>query len=387
MNIKELCPRFDEFVKFFSKRQTRCRGKELVSVKINKVNGLRCIKYTHYAQNAQCWSSPEFTTEEHVFFGLVRGIIVDKEGEIIAFPYQKFHNLGEQQLNDAQYAGKPFRIEDKRDGNLVTLFNYEQEWQVASSGSFTSPVQQIAQELIKSDQYKYAIEGLDPEYTYVLELIAPQTRIIVDYGTELSLTLLGVIDKHSGTQIPIEFVQFPHKVTTFDFGYTTLQEVYDHTQELELSEGYVIKFGDGQMFKVKSPWYYRMAKALDGVNGKKILDVLKTGEFAYFYDSLEPEIQSWATDYSNKIQAQHAKLKQGTIALYHELAVKVADGTISCTIREYIGNNKVSLGGGTYQKILFAIDRQIGETGTIDLDAIAMWDKIDAPSTDKPTFN
>jgi RNA ligase len=388
MNIKTLCPGFDEFVKFFSKRQQRCRGKELVSVKTNKTNGLRCIKYTHYAQNAQCWSSPEFTDEEHVFFTLVRGIIVDKEGEIIAFPFQKFHNLGEKQFNDAQFEGKPFRVEEKRDGNLVTLFYYDNKWQVASSGSFQSPVQIIAQELIESEQYKYAIEGFDQDSTYVLELIAPETRIVVDYGKERSLTLLGVIDKNTGLQLPLELTSFPHKVSTIDIAFNTLQEVYEHVQELEYTEGYVVKFDDGQMFKVKSPWYYKMAKAFDGVNGKQILDKLKkVGEFEIFYEECDPLVQPWVLDYSKKLQAHHLELKLELIKVYHGIPQKIQDGQLSISVREYIGLNKEELGGGTNQAMLWAIDKQIMTNGEVDLNSISMWGLLEAPHFDKPTFD
>jgi RNA ligase len=162
---------------------------------------------------------------------------VDKEGEIVAFPFKKFHNLGISQFDDPQYNGKSFRVEEKRDGNLVTLFYFEEKWQVASSDAFQSPVQIIAQELIESEQYKYAIEGFDQQNIYVIELITPETRIVVDYGNERSLTLLGVIDKNTGSQPPIELTNFPHNVSNIDIVFDTLKEVYEHVQELEYAEG------------------------------------------------------------------------------------------------------------------------------------------------------
>ena len=76
-----------------------------------------------------------------------RGLVVDKDANIVARPFIKFFNKEELEqrevlinnpLIDKIPTDLPFETFDKMDGSLGILFWYDGEWIFASRGSFTS---------------------------------------------------------------------------------------------------------------------------------------------------------------------------------------------------------------------------------------------------------
>ncbi len=96
---------------------------------------------------------------------LTRGLILDGDMNIVARPYKKFFNIEEH--TPEQIPNLPFEIYEKLDGSLGILFNYKNEWIIASRGSFTSDQAIKATEMLKN----YDMSNLNKEYTYIFEII------------------------------------------------------------------------------------------------------------------------------------------------------------------------------------------------------------------------
>ena len=109
-----------------------------------------------------------------------RGLITDLEGNIIVKPFGKFFNYSElANKNIIPWSKNEYAyIQEKVDGTLGILFYYENQWILASRGSFDSPQAIKGLEILKS---KYRLESFETSIAYIGEIIYPENRIVCDY--------------------------------------------------------------------------------------------------------------------------------------------------------------------------------------------------------------
>lgn len=197
-----------------------------------------------------------------------RGLITDGEMRIVARPFQKFFNL--EELENFQPEISSFEVYEKLDGSLGILYWREGNPYIATRGSFSSEQALAANEMLYS-QYAHAIARLNPDYTYLFEIIYPENRIVVNYDDEKSLTLLAVIETQTGRDLPLEPIGFP-LVKKYD-GITDvwiLKQLEENNRE-----GFVVKFPDGFRLKVKFGEYQRIHRIVTQVSSLTIWEYLK----------------------------------------------------------------------------------------------------------------
>lgn len=97
-----------------------------------------------------------------------RGIVIDKEGNILSRPFGKFKNFEEHNSEDLNW-NQNFEVFEKVDGSLVTMFYYKEkeEWITTSSGSFNSYVTDEVKKMFDTD----ALDHMDKNCTYIFEII------------------------------------------------------------------------------------------------------------------------------------------------------------------------------------------------------------------------
>src|SRR5579863_10134244 len=118
-----------------------------------------------------------------------RGIIFEKKtGRLVAKPFPKFFNLGEQEETQIlNFPKEPYRVFEKADGSLGIVYYYKGQWNVATRGSLSSEQAIKAQEMLE----KYNTGALNVAYTFLVEIIYPENKIIVNYGDDEKLVMLG----------------------------------------------------------------------------------------------------------------------------------------------------------------------------------------------------
>ena len=180
------------------------------------------------------------------------------------------------------------------DGSLGILFYYEEEWILATRGSFTSPQAIKGKEILDK---KYDVSLLRKDNTYLFEIIFKENRIVVNYGDEEKLVLLGAIHTETGNEVPDSSLFFMEEggwelVMT----YKTWGEGYDLLKE-EISnnrEGYVIRFNNGFRMKIKGEEYKRLHKILTGISNRDIWLYLKEGKpLDDILDKVPDEFYDW----------------------------------------------------------------------------------------------
>lgn len=232
-----------------------------------------------------------------------RGLILDAQGNPVARPFAKFFNLGERP--GELLPDEPFEVFDKLDGSLGILYRLDGKPYIASRGSFTSEQAQEATRLLY-EKYAHAVPLLQEGFTYLFEIIYPENRIVVNYGTERALHLLAVIDTATGTEHEPQDIGFPlaekfHGIRDI----ATLKE-----RNTENREGFVIRFRNGFRVKVKFEEYLRLHRIVTGVSNLSIWEMLHDGiPQDELLEQVPDEFYHWVKETIQQLQTQYRAIE------------------------------------------------------------------------------
>jgi len=255
------------------------------------------LKQTHPNYDLTIWNYSPKVQYDRLWDDITiqcRGLVTNSEGKIIARPFKKFFNYEEHSPEDIP--NEEFVVYEKLDGSLGILFNYQNEWILATRGSFTSPQAIKGKEILS----KHDISAWRKDNTYLFEIIYPENRIVVDYGDEEKLVVIGGIHTETGEEIPDSGL-FWTQDSGFEIvlTYKTWGEGYDILKE-EISkdkEGYVIRFKNGFRMKVKGEEYKRLHRILTNISNRDIWEYLKEGKpFDEILDKVPDEFYNWVKD-------------------------------------------------------------------------------------------
>jgi RNA ligase len=206
--------------------------------------------------------------------------------------------------------------------------NKKGEWHMATRGSFTSEQAIKGKEMLD----KLNKTALIPGYTYLVEIIYPENRIVVDYGDEEKLVVLGAYNNETGKEVEVdEMVNEGWEVV---MKYKTWGEDWE-TLKKEISkynEGYVIRFSGGMRMKIKGDEYVRLHRILTNFSTKDIWELLKNGEpLEPFLDRVPDEFDAWVKEVIKDLQTEFDTIKNKIEIEFRELidkkefADKIAD--------------------------------------------------------------
>ena len=240
--------------------------------KLNKYyeDGL-LYKQVHPSLPLTIWNYTEKVQYENLWDEVTlmcRGLVTDDTGDIVATPFQKFFNIEEGKFEPTE----KFEVYEKMDGSLGIVFWYRGQWVVATRGSFTSDQANKAREILR----KYNTDIMFRHLTFCFEIIYPENRIVLDYGTDEKLVLLGTFDKN-GKEMDVEiWSQWGFDVVKKYDGIKDFKELKMMVKDDQ--EGFVVKFSNGDRIKVKGVEYLRLHKIMTNVTTTGIWEYLKNGE-------------------------------------------------------------------------------------------------------------
>jgi len=221
-----------------------------------------------------------------------RGLITDFDGNIVARCIPKFFNLEEHHPDEIP-KGEPYTITEKMDGSYLNIFYYDNKWLVSSRGSFTSEQAVRGTELLKNYNTEY---GLIPEFSYVAELIVPENRIVVDYGDIEKIVIITTFNVQTGVEGSIQEMTsegFDIVKTHTDLINESFILLKDNIDDN--AEGYVVKFKNGFMIKIKGEEYVRLHYILTQISNRDIWKLAKDGgELSDLMTDVPDEFYDWA---------------------------------------------------------------------------------------------
>lgn len=250
-----------------------------------------------------------------------RGLVLDNEGNVVAKPFDKFFNYEELVGNkwvESKIPNEPFEVFEKMDGSLGILFNYNNEWILATKGSFTSEQAIRGMEILKKYRYEKLIKG----FTYLFEIIYPENRIVCEYDFE-DLILLAVVDNKDGYELRIhddnihlEGIRFRNLYNNLGF---KVVKKYDGIRDyselkskiLQNAEGFVIKFENGVRMKIKGEEYVRLHRILTEFSTYDIWEHLKDGkDVMELVEKVPDEFDKWVKEQVSTLSYGHFSVSE-----------------------------------------------------------------------------
>lgn len=304
---------------------------------------LRIINYTEKAQFDNEWNA--VTTQ-------CRGLIVNSGNTVIARPFDKFLNYGQNAM-DFALANERVIATDKMDGSLGILWNYKGFIGIATRGSFTSDQAVHANAVLE----KYWLEPwfrLDYSNTYLFEIVYPDNRIVLDYGDMDDLVLLGARNINSGAvRLPNDIPEWQGPKTQ-TFSYKTLREALGAPQRPN-AEGLVLYFPDlDYRIKLKQDDYVALHKIVTGLTERRVWENMTEGKtLVDLCEVIPDEWHDWLKETYKKIYREFLVLKTTVISDYRQV-VRALDKEGEWTRKDFA--HLVTSGEwGDYPGIMFSL--------------------------------
>lgn len=244
-----------------------------------------------------------------------RGIKFDLNGDIIGRPFHKFFNLNERDETQAHLVDfdQPFDILDKLDGSMVhpVLVGNELLWMTKMGVTDTARRAGVFAEA--SGYRRMALDLISDGITPIFEWMSPHDRIVVEYeGESLVLTALRhTITGEYASRERMEAVAARYGVPTvgqFRGDFQGIQAFHEHMAGQEDEEGYIIRFHDGHMLKLKNTWYLRIHKIMEQIQLEKnvwqlILDEAVDDVLPYLPAADRSMLAEYADQFAGAVQA------------------------------------------------------------------------------------
>jgi len=203
----------------------------------------------------------------------LRGIIFDTEtGEILRRPFHKFFNVNEREETQDHVVdlSRPHVILEKLDGSMIAPFivNGQMIWGTKMGAT---DVAKPVEEFVKNHPAyaDFALDALADGNIPIFEWCSRKQRIVLDYPED-RLILTGIRENESGEYwTHTEMREYAEAfgipvVRTFE-PQTDMKAFLEYVRDLEDVEGFVVRFSDGHMLKLKCHWYLQIHKAKEAI--------------------------------------------------------------------------------------------------------------------------
>lgn len=247
-------------------------------------NNLIKYNYTQLCQDEKGWNDT---------VNKCRGLIVDLvTNEIIAKPFIKFFNFEEYNNSSDMFdcSNIPFnsnniKIYEKLDGSLGILYWINGIPYITTKGSFISNQGKHATKILHT-KYKDVIQKLNPDITYLFEIIYPEDLHCITYKGVDDIFLIGMINTDTGENIPIENcdLEFSQPQIYKSIDWQNIRNIISP----EDKEGFVVLFDNHFRLKLKYDEYLKLQSINSGLSRRKIIEYYIEGREQEIKDLLKP---------------------------------------------------------------------------------------------------
>jgi len=234
-----------------------------------------------------------------------RGIILDETDDYkpVCVPFFKFGNYGESYADTVDW--NTARVQEKIDGSLIKVWCHKGVWRVSTNKTIDAEsartndnkdtFMNIFLEAWKRTNKQFS--ELNPDYTYMFELVSPETRIVIPYS-ETKLYHIGTRDNHTLRELRIDIgIEKPK-----EFSISTVEDCIEAAKNLDkYHEGFVVVDNCWRRVKVKSPLYVAIHHLLNNISSEgRIIDLIVSGEDA--------EVVSYFPEYADMFNSMRERI-------------------------------------------------------------------------------
>ena len=202
-----------------------------------------------------------------------RGIIFDtKTGDIIRRPFHKFFNVNEREETQDHVVdlSQDHAILEKLDGSMIAPFIVDGKMIWGTKMGATDVAKPVEEFVARNPEYiTFADEAIDNGWTPIFEWCSRKQRIVLDYFDD-QLVLTGLRNMNTGVYAlhgNLEAIGLAYAipvVRVFE-PQTDMKAFLEYVRDLEDLEGFVVRFDDGHMLKLKCHWYLQIHKAKEAI--------------------------------------------------------------------------------------------------------------------------
>ena len=202
-----------------------------------------------------------------------RGLLFYPDGRIMSRRLQKFFNIGERDETQSHLVdlSQPHVILEKMDGSMITPVFTEDGVRWGTKMGITDVSAQA--EAFVRNHLVYEVmaeECRDLGLTPIFEWCSRQQRIVVDYPDD-RLVLIAMRDTMTGEYVSYgEMAEWAGKygielVRQYPGTVANMEALLSETHDLTGQEGWIIRFDDGHMLKLKGSEYVMQHRAKDSI--------------------------------------------------------------------------------------------------------------------------
>jgi RNA ligase len=215
---------------------------------------------------------------------ICRGLIVNCEtNEIVARPFPKFYNYGEDGKSFDDLVIETVQIQDKLDGSLgIAYRGVDGKVYISTKGSFDSEQAEAGNAILRD---KYPNFNPEAGVTYLFEIIGQSSRVVVDYGGISDLYLLARISIETGKTLdgkgqwvgPEVRRYYDLEENLLDavnlvVNGSSLDDISKTIDGADRLEGFVITINKEMRWKLKFPDYVVLHKLISNMDEATIFD-------------------------------------------------------------------------------------------------------------------
>lgn len=259
---------------------------------------------------------------------IFRSSVWNAQGEPVSLSFKKFFNWEEQPdicsiPKNLQYT----QLMEKLDGSTLIVSKYKGELIVRTRGTVDATKLDNGHEIaVLKQKYPRAFELFSCKestpYTLLFEWVSPVNKIVLNYGDEPDLYLIGCIDHLDYSLDTQDELDKAAKIMGVKrprrFNFNTVEEMISAVEAFKGQEGICVYYNNGQdIKKCKSSWYlalHRMKSELGSF--ERIVDfyfTLNRPTYQDFYNHIE---KNFDYELASQVASQISSICDGMKEVY-----------------------------------------------------------------------
>jgi RNA ligase len=269
---------------------------------------------------------PPVVDENTALLRECRGLIFDKQGRLMSRSFHKFFNVNE--LEETALLKIPFDVKhvflDKIDGSFVRPIKIDKYVRWATKMGITN-VSMLAEQIVTPHIIEFAKYCIANHLTPIFEFISPRNRIVIDYKKE-DMILLAVRMNETGEYLNFEALEL--YADHYGLNLVNMSEYIDVNDISSMTgiEGFVVRFDNGHMVKIKTEEYVMIHKAKDSIGlEKNVVSSIINEKIDDLVSILPEEDAKKLKQFNHEFWEGVKKTENEIIELFDDLYVKKAN--------------------------------------------------------------
>jgi RNA ligase len=203
------------------------------------------------------------------------------DGKCVSVGFEKFFNYLENKYTQpeiiSRYTGQ-VRVQDKRDGSMITAVVLNDVVLLKTKNSFTSDVAIDATANLTDNVEKLIRQCHADSMSPIFEYTSPNNEVVIDYGSEPKFVLLAIRNMKTGNYVSRESCELlcnEFNVDIIEDYNVDFNDILQNGKNSIDIEGWIIWFVDqGKRIKLKTDWYLKRHHAKTELRERDIADMV-----------------------------------------------------------------------------------------------------------------